>query len=419
MRTVSWLFALAGIFLVAVPAPSYPIDGYASTNIRRLRDLQGVVEGAFKGTKPVPGALLKMEDIALHLEGLRGDSLAELPAPDPGLQKAVNSLFPHLHESYSLALLDITPGRPVRYAGRKETAGYQPGSVGKLAVLAGFFTELARIFPDSFELRRELLCGKEVRAGGWALRDEHTVSIYNTETQTLKKRQVQDSDRFLLYEWLDFMMSVSNNGAASVCWREAILMRVFGRRYPDLTEKEAEAFFRETPKSQLSDLAIAVVNEPLRAIGIGHDEWRLGTMFTRGATARIPPKGGSIGTPFGLLKFLVMMERGCIVDAATSLEMKRLFYMTDRRIRYAASPALREAAVYFKSGSLYKCRPEEGYSCGKYKGNVDNFMNSVAVVEHPDGTTYLVAMMSNVLKKNSASDHMALAASIDKKVRGH
>ena len=79
---------------------------------------------------------------------------------------------------------------------------------------------------------------------------------------------------------------------------------------------------------------------------------------------------------------------------------------------------MRNAAVYFKSGSLYKCRPEEGYSCAKYKGNVDNFMNSVAIIEHPDGTTYMVALMSNVRKKNSANDHMALAAAIDKKVRG-
>jgi len=162
-----------------------------------------------------------------------------------------------------------------------------------------------------------------------------------------------------------------------------------------------------------------VVNEPLQALGIAPDEWRLGSLFTRGATDRIPRKGGSIGTPQGLMKFLLRLEQGQAVDSLSSLEMKRLFYMTDRRIRYAASPALREAAVYFKSGSLYKCRPEEGYTCAKYKGNVENFMNSVAIVEHPDGTTYLVAMMSNVLKKNSASDHMALAASIDKMLRGN
>jgi len=185
-----------------------------------------------------------------------------------------------------------------------------------------------------------------------------------------------------------------------------------------MTEKQAEEYFNTTPKSELSDLAIAVVNEPLRKLGISHEEWRLGTMFTNGASSRIPPKGGSIGTPLGLMKFLVMLERGLAVDEESSLEMKKLSYMPDRRIRYAAAPALRDAAVYFKSGSLYKCRPEEGYTCQKYKGNVDNFMNSVAIVEHPDGTTYMVALMSNVRKKNSASDHQALAASIDKIVRG-
>jgi hypothetical protein len=400
------------------PSTSYPIDGYQTTNIKRLKHLQLVVEGEMKGSKPVPGALKSINDIQLQLTGKRGDVLDSFPSPDPILQKAINNLFPSLHESYSLTLLDITPGRPIRYAKRKEKAGYQPGSVGKLAVLAGFFTELAKIYPDSFELRLELLCGKAVRAGRWAMTDEHTVALFDIEKNVLKKRQVQEKDVFLLYEWLDYMMSVSNNGAASVCWREAVLMRVFGRAYPDLTEKQAEAYFKATPKSELSDIANAVVNEPLLAMGILPDEWRLGSLFTRGGTGYIPRKGGSIGTPLGLMKFLVMMERGKIVDAKTSLEMKRLFYMTDRRIRYAAAPALRDAAVYFKSGSLYKCRTAAGGGCGKYKGNVENFMNSVAIIEHPDGTTYLVAMMSNVLRKNSASDHMALAASIDKKVRG-
>jgi hypothetical protein len=92
-------------------------------------------------------------------------------------------------------------------------------------------------------------------------------------------------------------------------------------------------------------------------------------------------------------------------------------YMTDRRIRYAQAPQLREAAVYFKSGSLYKCDRSKGEPCGKYKGNVSNFMNSVAIIEHPDGTNYMVCLMTNVLRKNSASDHMYLAGSIDKAIR--
>jgi hypothetical protein len=118
-----------------------------------------------------------------------------------------------------------------------------------------------------------------------------------------------------------------------------------------------------------------------------------------------------------MMKFLVAMERGQIVDQRSSLEIKRLMYSTDRRIRYAASTALTNAAVYYKSGSLYRCKPEEGFSCGKYMGNIDNYMNSVVVVEQADGTIYMVTLMSNVLRKNSANDHFEIASQIDKIMR--
>jgi hypothetical protein len=110
------------------------------------------------------------------------------------------------------------------------------------------------------------------------------------------------------------------------------------------------------------------------------------------------------------MKFLLRMEQGRLVDTFSSHEMKRLTYMTERRIRYASSPALSDAAVYFKSGSLYKCAP--GSPCPKYRGTVINFMNSVAIVESPAGSRplyYLVALMSNVRGKNSAVDHQTLA----------
>lgn len=140
-------------------------------------------------------------------------------------------------------------------------------------------------------------------------------------------------------------------------------------------------------------------------------------MFTRGATSYIPGKGGSLGTPQGLVKWMLALERGDVIDPETSLEIKRLMYMTDRRIRYAGNESLKEGAVYFKSGSLYKCKEEEGFKCGKYMGNVDNFMNSVAIIEHEDGTVYLVALMTNVLRKNSNIDHNVLAGRIDKMMR--
>lgn len=420
MITKNWIKSFIILFFLslAYQVVAYPIDGYLLTGIRRLLYLQLVEDGDLKGKKLIPGAKKSINDIKINLHGTPNySSLNQLSEVDPVLQKEINKLFPHLDQKYSIALLDITPGKPIRYAERKPNNQYQPGSVGKLAVITGLFCQLENIYPYDFQNRIELLKTKMVKAGQWAIRDDHTVPVYDVENSKRTKRQVKTSDVFSLYEWVDHMMSVSNNGAAAVVWREVILMSVFGENYPNLTFEEAEKYFKSTKKSELSEIAISVVNDPLRSIGIGHDEFRLGTMFTRGATSYIPRKGGSTGTTIGLMKWMVALERGDINDAASSLEIKRLMYMTDRRIRYASSPALTSAGVYFKSGSLYKCDRSTAPDCGKYKGNVYNYMNSVAIIEHPDSTTYLVALMSNVLNKNSAYDHLALASSIDKVVR--
>lgn len=401
------------LFSTLATSYAYPIDGFWASGIRRLVRLQKVLAGEIKESPPIPGAQKSIADIQLHLyDSLQLRPADSLPAVDPTLQKAVKALLPNLHESYSLALLDITPGRDIRFATHQATRGFQPGSVGKLAVINGLFCELESLFPDDFEKRRELLKTRKVRGGKWAVYDEHTVPIYDPEKGTFIKRQVTENDIFTLFEWADHMLSVSNNGAASVVWREAILMRVFGKDYPELTELEATAFFQKTSKAELADLAVSVVNEPLRALGISEEEWRLGTMFTRGATGIIPGKGGSLGSPVGLIKWLYALEQGQVIDPASSLEIKRLMYMTDRRIRYAANPALRQAAVYFKSGSLYKCDREKMPNCGKYMGNVYNYMNSVAIVEQDTSAVYMVALMTNVLRKNSNMDHNALGGKI-------
>ncbi|MBK8503301.1 MAG: hypothetical protein IPL46_14435 [Saprospiraceae bacterium] len=397
---------------------AYPIDGYGLTGIRRLLYLELILKGELPGTPAIKGAQKTLEQLKLNLyQTPKGDSLKTLPTIDPALQKSLNALFPNLDESYSISVMDITPGKPIRYAARKEDRGFQPGSVGKLAVISGFFCELSNLFPDSFEQRRELMKSKFVRSGKWGLYDEHTVPFFDTETKKLAKRRVQAGDVFSLYEWVDHMVSVSNNGAASIVWREAILMRVFGEKYPTITEEEGENYFKTTPKAELADIANSVVHDPLRSLDITEDEWRLGQLFTSGGTGYIPGKGGSIGSPRGFMKWMLALERGDLIDVESSLEIKRLLYMTDRRIRYASNASLKDAAVYFKSGSLYKCDRTTMPDCGKYMGNVQNFMNSVAIIEHEDGTTYLVALMSNVLKKNSNIDHNALAGRIDKIMR--
>ena len=51
-------------------------------------------------------------------------------------------------------------------------------------------------------------------------------------------------------------------------------------------------------------------------------------------------------------------------------------------------------------------------------GNAENLMHSVAIVESPAGAenprVYLVSMMSNVLKANSANEHMEIGTQIER-----
>jgi hypothetical protein len=406
----------AVIVLLFIPwnyGEAYPvIGGVEKTNIRRLMRLQRMDSAKFVRTLPY-GARHSLPYVKLNLMGRAIDS--NLIPSDPELEAALEKLIPNRGRAYSLAIMDITPGREPRYVERNASLNYQPGSVGKLAVVTALMCELENVFVDSVQKRWNLLQTKLIRGGPFAVYDHHTIPEYDPETERYSRPKVNQQHTFTIYEWIDHMLSVSNNGAASVVWREAILMRVFGTRYPDLTEKEAFAFFEDTPRGELRDLSKDVLAEPLRNIGIGPDEFRVGTMFTRGASAIVPPQGGSSATPRGLMKWMTALESGNLIDLPSSLEIKRLMYLTDRRIRYAHAPVLDSAAVYFKSGSLYGCKA--GTNCGKYKGNRMNYMNSICIVEQPDGTRYLVALMTNVLGRNSAYDHQLLATRIDRMVR--
>jgi hypothetical protein len=164
----------------------------------------------------------------------------------------------------------------------------------------------------------------------------------------------------------------------------------------------------------LGELFVRTFHGPITRNGLELERFRQGSFFTRYGK-RVVPGTTSYGTARELTKYMLRMERGHLVDAFSSRELKRLLYMTERRIRYAASPALADSAVYFKSGSLYSCKPEPGFVCKKYHGNVKNYMNSVAIIESPAGGDrlhYIVTLISNVLYKNSAVDHQTLATRV-------
>jgi hypothetical protein len=403
---IRYLFALALLALAIAPpaAPAYPLDGDVATGIRRLTHARLVQAGQLPGPKQPPGERLSLDQVDLRL--LEQKDL-DLPRPDPELTREIVGLLGRMADRYAIAVLDVSDPTAPRYAEHGGEVRRNPGSVGKLCAALAVFQALADIYPQDEAARLRVLRDSTITADAFVLTDSHSVRLY--QGKTLIRRPLQVGDRGSLYEFLDWMLSASSNSAAAVVMQQAMLLRHFKTAYPVTPEAQGR-FFRETPRGELARLYIETFEAPLSRNGLDLAALRQGSFFTQEGKRRVPGSGLSYGTARELLKFLVRMEQGRLVDAFSSREMKRLTYMTERRIRYASSPALSDAAVYFKSGSLYKCA--SGSACRKYHGTVINFMNSVAIIESPAGSRrlyYLVALMSNVLGKNSAVDHQTFA----------
>ncbi len=279
---------------------------------------------------------------------------------------------------------------------------------------------MADIYPEDLEARRRALRTSVITADQFIVKDSHDVPLWNTETQRLTYRPLRQGDRANLWSYLDWMLSASSNAAASMVIKHLMLLVRYGAAYP-VADAEAERFFRKTPRAELSRLLKRVLQEPITRNGLRVSELRQGGFFTWKGK-RLVPGTNSYAHPRALIQFLLRLEQGKLVDDFSSLELKRLLYMTQRRIRYASHPALFEAAVYFKSGSLYRCREEADFTCKKYHGNVENRMNSVAIVESPARERqlhYLVVVMSNVLRENSAVAHQTLAMRVHRLIEAY
>ncbi len=422
MRITAYAVVLTLVVLTAAAAAGpdrYPLDGYQYTGIRRLRAYDLIHHGGMPGNLRLqPGALLPSTAIRLRMASLNESYDIGAGTPlDSELQAGLERIIPR-HPSYRVAILDISdPTRP-RFAAIRPDEGYIPGSVGKILVLTALFNELKKLYPDDLEARADLLRNTRVVADRFVIPNSHEVPVVDDAMNSVVHRAIRVGDAFTLWEWVDHMVSPSSNAAGSIVWKQALLMNAFGHGYPPSAEEEAE-FFRTTPAAELSARAIQLIEEPLLAIGIDTTGLRQRTFFTATASRIIPGKS-SVATPRQLVRWLLKLEQGQVVDRWSSLEMKKLLYFTRRRYRYAASPALANAAVFFKSGSLYRCVPEEGYNCGKYRGNAENLMHSVAIVESPASgerqRVYLISMMSNVLKVNSAAEHAEIATKIERLV---
>jgi hypothetical protein len=336
----------------------------------------------------------------------------ELPAPDPAFTRQVVGLLAQAPELYSLSVLDLTDPAAPRYAEHAGDTPRNPGSVGKLVAATGLFRMLADAYPDDLGRRGEVLRKTVVTADEFIVSDHHKVRFWDAAAGKLTRRALVLGDQGTLYEYLDWMLSASSNAAAATVMEHAMLLGHLGRDYPP--PGAPASFFADAPRQELAALYERTFLSPMTEAGLDVNRFRQGSFFTRTGKKKVPGMT-SYATTRELMRFLVRMEQGRIVDEFSSREIKRLIYMTERRIRYASSPALRDAAVYFKSGSLYSCEPEPGFKCRKYHGNKKNLLNSVAIVEAPARERklfYIVALTSNVLRKNSAVDHQTLGTRI-------
>ena len=127
-----------------------------------------------------------------------------------------------------------------------------------------------------------------------------------------------------------------------------------------MSSSKADDFLRKSSKEKLTRALANALVPPLKRSGINPGHLQQGSFFTREGRSRAN-SAGSTATARELVRYCLLMEQGKLVDRWSSLEIKRLLYLTDARIRYAASPALYTSAVYFKSGSLYQCKPEIGF----------------------------------------------------------
>jgi hypothetical protein len=408
--------AAIAILFVSFPdeSPAYPVDAAERTGIRRLEAYDVASRGESRG-KVIPlGALLSEEKVQLRLID---QPAFVLPSADPDLTNALRAFLGGDASRYGIAFLDMSdPTRP-RYAEINGAMNQSPGSVGKILVALAVFQELADAHPADLDARRRVLRETQVVADDFIRNDDHLVPVY-TPVQgdvagDLGHRPVMEGDSANLWTWLDWMLSASSNAAASVVMREMLLLAQFGAAYP-VDAATAARFFATTPKSELSRLLRETMDGAARRSGIDTSRLRQGTFFTRAGKEKVPG-GHSAATARELMHYVVLMEQGKLVDPFSSLEIKKLLYLTEPRLRYSSAPELDNAAVYFKSGSLYSCQPEKGYACGKYLGNRWNFMSSLAIVEgfaYAPPINYAVVVLSNVLKKNSSDVHRDLAGEI-------
>lgn len=409
------LFAVtvATALLLSVTAPvciAYPLDGYDYTGIRRLEHTR-----TLQAQRPVlpPGATLPLAAVLPS-----GIDATALPPADPVWSAELTRMLGADADRYGVAVIDLSDPENLRYAAHQPDYRANVGSVGKVLVLLAWTQKLADWYPQDLAARERVLRETRATADRYIDHDVHKVPILPTVgAGPARWRTLRHGDEGSLWEYLDWMISASSNAAGSMVMQQLAAAERFGPGFAAGADPAAARLAALTAAERGRAMVDAMLR-PLAAAGLDATRMRQTSLFTHRGKQLMPGQS-SYATPRDLLQLLALIEANRFVDAWSSREAKRLLYTTQKRIRYASHPVLNPAAVYFKSGSLYICQPEPGYVCGKYRGNKINQLASLALIEYPARAPQLrygVAVMSNVLRKNSAVAHQTLALRIHRMI---
>lgn len=406
---MKWWAVLIGVWTAY--ASAYPLDGYEYTGIRRLDFYARGHTGEIANVrKQHPGALLKLSQVQVPPAGTLA---AEFPQTvDTTLHEQIRVELGSVVDRYSLHVVDLSvPDQPEVVDWHGERLG-NVGSVGKLLVALAIFHQLQQSWPQADD-RLQVLRITRITADSIARPDHHKVPLWDPVERDLQHRALKPGDSASLWEYLDWMISASSNAAASVLMQQVILLEHLKQSYAS-SAAHREQSWSALDKQQRGELLATAMDKAVLAAGLDPKRLRQGSLLTRQGKAQVASRK-SYASPKALNQMLYRMLQGQLLDRFSSNEILRLMYQTQRRIRYASHPVLTNSAVYFKSGSLYGCEPEEGFECGKYRGNRINLLTSTILVQYPaqqPQLQYLVSVSSNVLRVNSAVAHQRLAGII-------
>jgi hypothetical protein len=387
---------------------SYPLDGYENTGMQRLEGYLFSLQTPSGQRTIVRGARLKQDSLIFTLRNLPFSP----PSPSSSFTREVIHALGSNPSRVAFSILDITnPEKPV-LAAHNDTHHFIPASVGKIVVALAWFQRLKELYPKDIPQRIKLLKESIIEADELIIKDHHEVPFWNRDTGEVYNKLLDIGVRGNVFTYMDWMISASSNAAGTILMKELILLDKLGARYSGATPEVKNQVWESIPKGSRAATLSSIVTRSLVVNGLKPSLLYQVSPFTKTGKALIPARG-STATTRELLQYLTQLERALLVDSFSSAEIKKLMYSTQTRARLASNPELNDSAVYYKSGSNFKCN----YNCADNEGDVENLMNSIAVVEYPvenPKLVYLVALHSNIPRTNAVELHKEFGGAIQR-----